>query len=526
MRTLNNGLFLDAPKPYCVNKKQVDDTKEEQEPMSRRIIFTILILLANIAGLSAQSVIKTLKVSTKDFSKTAGTPRIVRNGFHHEWVVAWRQQGSPSKIFGRIVTSEGALKSRKALATKVSDAAQSFDIFFDSINYNYLLAFENAGGLQVQLFTNALRKSGGAKQIEAGVSGTIPRLSFDPDTEKFLLFWLSDNGATLKSIELNADGSLDGTSRVLARASGSSTFRSLNISTNQDTGNLLALVTESNGAAAKLLGFRVKPDGSLQVQKALAVSPSDPDLNSIFADSSFSDAGTGFAFWSDSNSVKRRKLTRTGKVSGAPKALLGEADANSAQTTILFDQINNQFVPVWTVGNRVRAMALNGAGSVTQNPFDVATSNFSNALNATSSYDGQAGNAIVVWEDSTADAPTVSAGGAATFRIRAALFFFQGAGSTREVSIGDNFFSSPNLTVKTGDTVKWVNNGGVVHTATSGSESNAGQVFDSGNLSRGESFSFRFTTPGSFPYFCRVHGSNVMSGTITVEASGNEHPRY
>ena len=502
--------------------------------MVRRFFLSLFIFLSAVATLSAQTVVKTLKVSTKDFSTTPGTPRVVRNNIDHEWLVAWRQQGAPSKIFGRIVGSQGTLKPRKALAAKVSAAAQSFDISFDSANGNYLLAFENAAGLHVQLFNNVLKKSGAAKRIEAAVSGTIPRLSFDSTSEQFLLLWVGDSGTTLKSVLLNPDGSMDGSSRVLSRAAGSSTYRSLNVSSNQDTRNLLALITESNGAAAKLLGIRIKPDGSLQVQKALSVSPSDPDLNEIFADSSFSDAGTGFAFWSDANSVKRRKLTRTGKLSGSPKTITGQADTNSAQTSIVFDSKNNQFVPVWTLGNSVRAMAVSGTGSVTQNPFVVSTSDFTNALNSSSSYDSQMGNAIAVWEDSTADAATIAAGGAAQFRIRAALFFLEGGGgggggSTHNITIGDNFFSSSNgtgnLTVSLGDTVRWVNNGSVVHSSTSGSESNPGAVWNSGNMSRGEEFSFRFVNPGSFPYFCRIHGSSVMAGTITVQASAAESPQ-
>lgn len=494
--------------------------------MRRRILFSFLILLTSITTLSAQTTLKTLKISTKDFSKTPGTPRIVRNAFDHEWLVAWRQQGSPSKILGRVIESNGTLRAKKTLASKVSTAPQSFDIFFDAVNYNYLLAYENAAGINVQLFNSGLSKSGPARKIEGGVSGTLARLAFDISSEKFLLFWVSDGGKALKSVALNSDGSISGSIRTLKQAAGNSTYRSLNISTNQDTGNLIALITESNGSTAKLLGLRLKPDGSLQKQTPLSVTPSDADLNSIFADSSFSDSGTGIAFWSDGDSLKQRKLSRSNGLASGAKSIAGQADANSAQTSILFDARSNQFVPVWTVGNDVRAMALSTSGTVKQNPFDVATSNFANALNATTSYDGQSGNAIVVWEDSTQDANAIALGTNATFRIRGAIFFFESAGVKRSISIGDNFYSPQNLNINVGDTVEWVNNGGVAHTVTSGSPSNAGQVFDSGNLGRGALFSFRFNTAGSFPYFCRIHGS-TMSGTITVQASGGEpNPRY
>src|SRR5918996_4053886 len=126
--------------------------------MLKQILLSVFILFFMIAAASAQTVIKTFKISSKDFSKVQGTPRIVRNGFDHEWLVAWRQQGSSSKIIGRLIESDGKLRSKKTLASKVSDAAQSFDVFFDSINYNYLLAYENASGLHVQLFNKLLKK--------------------------------------------------------------------------------------------------------------------------------------------------------------------------------------------------------------------------------------------------------------------------------------------------------------------------------------------------------------------------------
>ncbi len=496
--------------------------------MFRRFFLTLVILFIAIAPASAQTIIKTLKISSKDFSKVQGTPRIVRNAFDHEWLVVWRHEASSSKILARIVKSDGALGSKKTLAKKVNSAAQSFDIFFDSVNYNYLLAYENASGLQVQLFNNLLKKVGVTHEIEGGVSGSIPRLAFDPVAEKFLLFWIGDAGTSLKSILLNADGTAAGNIRTL-KTSGK-TYRSLNISTNQDTGKLLALVTESDGAEGQLVGLRIKQDGSLQKPKELSVSGSDPDLNSIFADSSFSDAGTGFAIWSDNDTINRRKIARSGKVAGSAVSLAGQADDNSEQTSILFDSRNNQFIPVWTFGNRVRAMALSSSGSVKNNPFDVATSDLGHALNATTSYDAGAGNAIVVWEDSTEDAETIATGGTARFRIRGALFFFQSATSTKNITVGDNFFSSSNgngnLTVNAGDIVTWTVNGNNPHTVTSGSESNPGTQFDSGQLDRGATFTFRFTSVGAFPYFCEVHGSNVMSGTITVQSSGEPPPRY
>ena len=74
----------------------------------------------------------------------------------------------------------------------------------------------------------------------------------------------------------------------------------------------------------------------------------------------------------------------------------------------------------------------------------------------------------------------------------------------------DNFaFSPQSLQVKVGTTVTWTNNQGATHTVTSDTG-----AWDSGNLSQGKSFSFTFTTAGTFAYHCAIHSS--MTGTVEV----------
>jgi len=36
-----------------------------------------------------------------------------------------------------------------------------------------------------------------------------------------------------------------------------------------------------------------------------------------------------------------------------------------------------------------------------------------------------------------------------------------------------------------------------------------------------QTFSFTFTVPGSYPYFCEIHGAQ-MTGTITVQYSNRQ----
>jgi len=82
-----------------------------------------------------------------------------------------------------------------------------------------------------------------------------------------------------------------------------------------------------------------------------------------------------------------------------------------------------------------------------------------------------------------------------------------------EVKVGiDNFTFSPKVTtVKAGTTVTWTNNDDIPHTVADPGK------FKSKALDTGDTYSFTFTTPGSYSYFCSLHPH--MTGTIVVEAA-------
>ena len=85
------------------------------------------------------------------------------------------------------------------------------------------------------------------------------------------------------------------------------------------------------------------------------------------------------------------------------------------------------------------------------------------------------------------------------------------------VNAGPDFAFHPGtLTVKAGTTVTWDWVGGIPHTVTSSPGDPAS--FDSG-IKQGGSFTFTFATPGTYHYYCTLHGSASgagMFGTITV----------
>jgi plastocyanin len=84
-------------------------------------------------------------------------------------------------------------------------------------------------------------------------------------------------------------------------------------------------------------------------------------------------------------------------------------------------------------------------------------------------------------------------------------------GEEENVEIVDLAFNPEEVTITAGSTVTWTHaDPNLPHTATSDDD-----VFDSGNLTEGDEFSFTFEEAGTFPYFCQVHPT--MRGTVIVE---------
>jgi plastocyanin len=75
----------------------------------------------------------------------------------------------------------------------------------------------------------------------------------------------------------------------------------------------------------------------------------------------------------------------------------------------------------------------------------------------------------------------------------------------------DNFVFSPNpLTVPVGSTIRWINQDDIPHNVVSDDK-----TFKSKALDTDESFTYTFTKPGTYTYFCSIHPK--MTGTIVVQ---------
>jgi LPXTG-motif cell wall-anchored protein len=84
----------------------------------------------------------------------------------------------------------------------------------------------------------------------------------------------------------------------------------------------------------------------------------------------------------------------------------------------------------------------------------------------------------------------------------------------------DDAFQPRTITVQPGTTVTWTNNGAAVHTAT-GDDGG----FDSGLMGAGDTFSFTFSRPGTFAYYCQVHGAAGgvgMAGAVVVQGAADD----
>jgi plastocyanin len=94
--------------------------------------------------------------------------------------------------------------------------------------------------------------------------------------------------------------------------------------------------------------------------------------------------------------------------------------------------------------------------------------------------------------------------------LAAGVLFARAEGAPSAVTIDNFSFTPASLTVKAGTTVSWTNKDDIPHGI--GATNNA--FPKSKALDTDDSYSFTFTTPGTYQYFCYLHPK--MVGTIVV----------
>jgi len=82
------------------------------------------------------------------------------------------------------------------------------------------------------------------------------------------------------------------------------------------------------------------------------------------------------------------------------------------------------------------------------------------------------------------------------------------------ITISNFTFNPKQIAVKAGTTITWTNKDDIPHGIASANNAFA----RSQALDTDDNFSFTFTTPGTYQYFCYLHPN--MTGTIVVEPKG------
>lgn len=91
--------------------------------------------------------------------------------------------------------------------------------------------------------------------------------------------------------------------------------------------------------------------------------------------------------------------------------------------------------------------------------------------------------------------------------------------ATQHVAMENYAYSPSSLTIQVGDTVTWTNHDQAPHNVvtTSGPAS-----LQSPMLAQGESWSFTFTVPGTYSYYCTVHPD--MRAQVIVQPAETQEP--
>lgn len=85
------------------------------------------------------------------------------------------------------------------------------------------------------------------------------------------------------------------------------------------------------------------------------------------------------------------------------------------------------------------------------------------------------------------------------------------AATSTEVKIDNFSFSPAVITVPAGTTIRWTNRDDIPHTVVSDDHT----TFKSKVLDTDEQFTYTFTKPGTYSYFCSVHPK--MTGKVVVQ---------
>ena len=91
-----------------------------------------------------------------------------------------------------------------------------------------------------------------------------------------------------------------------------------------------------------------------------------------------------------------------------------------------------------------------------------------------------------------------------------------GTPGANEVWMQNIAFNPATKTIAVGTTITWTNKDNYPHQPTSGIPNYPDGMFKSGSLTTGDTFSFKFSTAGTFNYYCFIHGA-MMTAKMIVQ---------
>ena len=92
----------------------------------------------------------------------------------------------------------------------------------------------------------------------------------------------------------------------------------------------------------------------------------------------------------------------------------------------------------------------------------------------------------------------------------------QGTPGANEVWMQNIAFVPASKTISVGTTITWINKDNYPHQPTSGIPNYPDGMFKSGSLTTGDTYSFKFSTAGTFNYYCFILGA-MMTAKMIVQ---------
>jgi plastocyanin len=89
-----------------------------------------------------------------------------------------------------------------------------------------------------------------------------------------------------------------------------------------------------------------------------------------------------------------------------------------------------------------------------------------------------------------------------------------------QVNISSFSFNPSYITINVGDSVRWVNSDGIMHSVVS--NTNTADSWNSGGIPDGFNYTHVFNSVGRFDYYCDIHPQ--MMGTVVVQQPVPEFP--